>query len=281
MDRAKRAYWNARALLYGGMPLASPLRPADEDVAAYLAGVRRACVGLARPPRALLLGATRALATLPWPAGTRFLALDWSALMIKHRWPSHGAPPDTSFVLGDWRQMPLAAGRFDLVIGDACSAALGTFADCARLHEEVWRVLRPGGYLIQRAVLRPEAPEPLDRLFAQLFAGEIDSMGAFRWRLAMALHGTGGEAVRADRVYSVWRAHVPDAAPVLARTGWDARTLALIEGWKGLEVTLPFPSLSEVRDMTRKHFEMLECRVPTSYALAHCCPMLTLRARRA
>jgi len=281
MDRTKLAYWNERAVLHGGMPLASPLRPADDDIAAYRAGVQHACVGLAQPPQALLLGATPALATLPWPAGTRFLAIDWSALMIKHRWPSRGAPADTSFALGDWRQMPLASQRFDLVVGDACYAALGTFADCVRLHEEVWRVLRPGGYFIQRAVLRPEVPEPLDRLFAQLVAGEIDSMGAFRWRLAMALHGAQGEAVRADRVYRVWHERVPDAAALLARTGWDARTLALIEGWKGLDVTLPFPSLSEVRDMTRTHFEVLECRVPTSYALADCCPTLTLRARRA
>lgn len=279
MRREKLAYWDERAVLYGDMPLASPLRPAAEDLAAYLAAIRRACAGLGRVPDVLLLGVTPALATLSWPPGTRLVAIDWSGPMIAHRWPSRGAPADACLVRGDWRLMPLAPHCVDLVVGDACYAALATFADCARLHEEVWRVLRPEGCFIERAILRPEDPEPLDHLFAQLFAGEIESMGAFRWRLAMALHAAQGEAVRADRVYRVWRERVPDTDRVLACTGWDARTLGLIEGWKGLDVTLPFPSLREVRDMTRARFEIVECRVPSSYALAQCCPVLSLRAR--
>lgn len=277
MDRAKLAYWDSRATRANGRPLPVPIRPAPQDADHWESRLDALC-GRTAPLRALLLGVTPSLATLRWPAGTALLALDWSAAMVRRAWPAAGLPAGAAAVRGDWRRMPLPDASRDLAIGDGCYAALASFADCAAVNGEVARVLRPRGWFFLRCYLRPAAPEPLDALFAALHAGQIGEFEIFVWRLAMALHGDGGQGVRTDEVWRAWQARVPDHRPLFERLGWSDAAHANMAQWGELATTIPFPTLDEVTAMAAPGFELLECSYG-GYEMGDRCARLVLRKR--
>ncbi len=277
MDRSKLAYWDQRATRPAGRPLPAPIRPAGEDIEFWESRLRALCRQRSKL-QALLLGVTPALATLRWPVPTQLLAMDWSGGMIRRVWPAAGLPGFAAPVRGDWRQMPLADASRDLVIGDGCYAALATFADCEALNAEVRRVLRPAGLYCLRCYLRPEEPERLDRLFAELHAGCIGEFEIFVWRLAMALHGPGRVGVRMQEVWRGWHAHVPDTPALLARLGWSEQAYANIAQWRDSRLEMPLPTLSEARAMLAPRFEILECSFG-GYEMGDRCARLVMRKR--
>jgi hypothetical protein len=155
---------------------------------------------------------------------------------------------------------------------------MDSFEACDGLHRELARVLRAGGHFIQRCFLRPEQPEPVDRVFDELLAGRIGSFEVFRRRLAMAIHRPGRVAVSGDEVWRAWHARVPDAEGLARRFGWPLQALRNMDRWRGLRLRFPFPTLSELQDMTQRHFEMIECRYP-EYEMGERCPTVVLRKR--
>src|SRR3954454_13560901 len=96
--------------------LGPPLRPSLEDTAA-------AVKALARwgdvPARAMVLGVTPELVTLPWPAGSIVYAVDRVRPMIDHVLPPG---PDRQAIVADWCDLPLAARSIDVAVGDGCLA---------------------------------------------------------------------------------------------------------------------------------------------------------------
>lgn len=277
MDRSKLAYWDSRASRGTGRTLPVPLRPASADVRFWETLLHAHDAG-AGGLDALLLGVTPSTATLRWPDATRLLALDWSAAMIRRLWPAPGLRVPAAVARGDWRQMPLASARLDLVIGDGCYAALASFADCVAVDTEVCRVLRPGGLYCMRCFLRPPGPEPLEGLLADLQAGRISEFELFIWRLAMALHGDEGEGVSTDRVWNVWRSLVPEPRPLFERLGWSAQAYDNMAQWGHLRTAIPFPTLAEVTRWTAPAFEFLECSYG-DYEMGDRCARLVLRKR--
>jgi SAM-dependent methyltransferase len=281
MDRTKLAYWESRARWLSAAAVPPPNQPTAEDFAGYAARLRACAERVGeRPLDALMLGATGGIATLRWPVGTRLVAVDWSPGMIAKRWPAKGAPPGSTVVRGDWREMPLRDQSIDLAIGDGCYAALANFSDCRLLHDELARVLRADGWVVTRAFLRPERPEPVDALFEDLHSGRIGNLAIFRWRLIMALHGRNPAGARTGDVFDAWQARIRDAKQVIARNGWHPASLALMDSWKNAEVRVPLPTLSEVCEMIAPGFELLDCAYP-AYELGRCCPILVLRPRGA
>lgn len=77
-----------------------------------------------------------------FPAARR-IAVDRSLSQLA-RWPAtrHGG---TTLACADARELPLASGRFDLVL---CVEAAFLFDDRARFLAEARRMLRPGGWLV-------------------------------------------------------------------------------------------------------------------------------------
>lgn len=277
MERTKLAYWESRALRPSGRPLPPPIRPTPQDVAFWESRLRTHC-GHVGELHALLLGVTPSTATMRWPVPTRLLALDWSAAMIRRVWPASGLPAFAAAMRGDWRQMPLPAASHDLVIGDGCYAALASFADCAALNEEAWRVLRPRGWYCLRCYLRPATAEDIDGLFAALEARQIGEFEIFIWRLAMALHGDGGAGVSTDAVWRAWQSRVPDARALFARLGWSEQAFANMAQWEHLASTIPFPTLAQVQAMIAPRFELLECSFG-DYEMGERCARLVMRKR--
>jgi len=277
MDSSKLAYWDVRALRPTGRPLPAPIRPDREDVAYWEDRIRDLC-GRRERLDALLLGVTPALAKLQWPVPTRLVALDWSGAMIRKVWPDSGLPGFAAVVRGDWRQMPLADASRDLVVGDGCYAALATFADCAALNAEAWRVLRARGLYCLRCYLRPDPPESLDGLFAELRAGRIGEFELAVWRLAMALHGPQGVGVYTDDIWRAWHAQVPDTQALFSRLGWDMKAYANIAQWELFHTPMPLPTLAEARAMLEPRFELLDCSYG-SYEMGDRCARLLMRKR--
>jgi hypothetical protein len=277
--REKLPYWEKRSTLQTGRPMPAPIRPADSDIALYAdRALARSAASMRGGLEVLMLGVTRAIAAMPWPAGTSLLAVDWSRGMIRRFWPAGEVPAGANLAIGDWREMPVAGASRDFVVGDACYAALATLDDCAALHAELARVLRPGAWWVQRSFLRPETPENLDRLFAELETGRIGVFEVFCWRLAMALHGQAGEGVRCDDVWREWSGRMRDPRALFERLGWAPAILATIERWQGEATRILFPSLAEVRRLAAPDFEVLEIRYP-DYEMGDRCPMLVLRRR--
>jgi SAM-dependent methyltransferase len=215
---------------------------------------------------------------MKWPPGAFVSAIDWSMQMIRRRGLADGGAAGT-IVAADWRQMPFGDSRMDVVIGDGVYASLNSFEDCVAVNGEVWRVLRPGGWFVQRCFLRPEQPESVDPLFRDLLECRIDSIDVFRWRLAMALHPRSGASLRAGDVWDEWSRRMPDTQPLLERRGWTIADLVPIERWRGEDTQVPMPSQAEFRAMTSPRFELLEHLVP-AYPMGDCFPTMVLRAHR-
>ncbi|HUJ85927.1 MAG TPA: methyltransferase domain-containing protein [Burkholderiales bacterium] len=279
MERPKRAYWEDRSSGPPAQTYPAPLAPCAADVLTLEARVEAHARGLGRRPlRALLLGVTRPLAEMRMPAGASLLAVDWSRAMIARWWAERPRAGLRAAVLADWRELPFGTACLDLALGDGCYAALGSFEECADVNAELRRVLRPGGQFVQRCFVRPDAPEPLDALFGDLGAGRIRVFEVFCWRLAMALHDDSRRGVKLHDVWRVWNARAQDPAALLARLGWNARALGMIERWRGVELRMPFPTLAELRALAAPWFELEACSF-AGYEMGDRCAYLALRAR--
>lgn len=246
--------------------LGPPLRPSPADVAIF----EEVAAGGGATPRALLLGVTPELALMRWPAGTRLLAIDRCPGMISLVWPGHGRP-DTLAVLGNWLSPPLAAGALDLVVGDGCFTILSWPEGYRQVAAALREIMAPGGLLALRFFVRPERPESLARVRADLRAGRIGSFHACKWRLAMALHGPDGAGgVRLADIWQAWRE--TDFIP----PGWSPAAVATIDNYRGVATRYSFPTLAEVRQAFQGLFREEACR-HGDYELAERCPLLVFR----
>ena len=277
LDRGKREYWERRAKLLFSYPVPPPLRPADSDIALYASWVRMRASSLGGQAfNVAVLGVTRAIAAMPWPVGADILALDWSHTAARKLWPSGSAPRGSNVAIADWRELPLPDGCMDLAIGDTCYSAMSSREDSARLHEEVARVSKPGAWWIQRCFVRPEMPDRVDLLFSELESRRISAFEIFCFRLAMALQRDRDEGVRCGDVWKEWTRRVHEPAVLLQDLSWNPGSLAFIDRWKDEDARLYFPSMSDIRELVRPDFEIIETRFP-DYEMGECCPMIVLQ----
>lgn len=234
-------YWEA---LSGQWIIVPPLCPSPADIAGYEGHAAAAQRGDSLD--ALLLGLTPSIATMRWPAGTRLIATDWAANMIRSLWGHADTPPGASAVRGDWRELPFSDASFDSIIGDGCYTAVGALSEIAALNREVRRVLRTGGMFCQRCFCRPAQSLHADELFEGLFTGRLRNLDLFRWLLAMSVQGDNDEGVRLRAVWEVWHRRVPNALACGAQLGWSREALVNIERWRELDTCYLFPDRAQL-----------------------------------
>lgn len=256
--------------------LGSPLRPAPEDIEF----VERAVFewydrAHPRSVRALLLGVTPELALMEWPAHTRLTAVDRSAPMIGAVWP--GAALGQPAVRGVWTSLPLAARSQHVAVGDGCLVLLAA-REYAAFFSELGRVLTRGGLLVLRVFLRPETPEPVSAVLNDLARGRIASVHAFKWRLAMALHGGLEAGVLLSAIWEAAQPALADAAGLERRLGWPREAIGTLEAYRGSATRYTFPTLDEARAALAPYFEESSYHAP-EYELGERCPTLVLRPR--
>ena len=116
--------------------------------------------------------------------------------MIESLWP--GAQFGTA-LCAEWSDPPLPAASQDIVVGDGCFSALVTRDEYRALVRAVRRIMRDDGIFLMRYFLRPDDAEPVGRVFDDLLNARIGNFHAFKWRLAMALHGSLDDGVRPGR----------------------------------------------------------------------------------
>jgi hypothetical protein len=254
----------------------SPLRPAPEDVRIYEREFRR-WHAAARPDplHGLLLGVTPEIATMPWPPETCLIAADESRAMIRGVWP--GAALGQAAVCARWQALPLADGTQHVVIGDGCLSAL-TEGRYETMRRSLRRVLDPRGLLLLRFFTRPDRSEPVANVFDDLLAGRIGNFHVFKWRLAMAQHGSLSDGVRLADVWDVWHAAVPRPEDLARNLGWPLPVILTIDDFQGVAAYYTFPTLAEARRVMSDGFEEVACHFP-AYELGERCPIIAFRPR--
>lgn len=278
MDHSQLAYWESRARSWS---IAPPLSPSREDIAWYEARAKARADELAGSEmRALLLGATRSIATMSWPQRTSLLVVDWADGMIR-RVGSGGGPPKTMLALrADWRELPLATGSMHLAIGDGSSGVMPSTADAKRYFREVSRVLGAGGIYCERCFCRPQRARSVKELFEALFAGRLRDLDLFRLLLAMTLQSSPRDGVSLHRVWRVWNENVPDPSAARERYGWTAQAIGNFEAWRQSDGRYSYLSQDEVALLAEPFFEVLARDLP-GYETRDYFPRFVMRARAA
>ncbi|MDX2221076.1 MAG: class I SAM-dependent methyltransferase [Burkholderiales bacterium] len=267
MTRAGVARWDTLSLTWHVEP---PLAPAASDIAFY-----ERLVASAAPRRALMLGATPAVAGMHWPPGLHLTATDWSGGMLGRVWPAQRAPADASRVRADWRSLPYEDSTFDVVVGDGCYSVFDRPEYIDLLNAEIARVLRPGGTFCIRCHRRPDELPSVDSVFADLLKGQPANLDLFRWKLATAVQGDTENGVRLGDVWDVWHRHVPDPHSIGRQFGWTDRAIANIEAWKDSQARYLFPSLRFLISEGQRRFSQVAVELP-DYEWGEQFPRLTL-----
>ncbi len=271
---AQTDHWNQHARQWS--LIGPPLRPAAQDVQLLeteLCGwQKRADAG---SPRALLCGVTPEIAAMQWPPGTWLTAIDHSRSMIAGVWPGSCAPG--AAVCGSWFSLPLAAASQDILIGDGCYSLLVGRSNYLAFSAELRRVAAGGTLLLMRYFVRPQQPETRGAVIDDLWHGRIGNFHVFKWRLAMALHGSLEQGVRLGDIWNAWHEAVPDPARLAAQLGWREEVVNTISNYRGVDTRYSFPTLEEARALVGD-FEIVSTRIP-DYELGARCPTLVMRPK--
>lgn len=266
-------HWSQHARQWG--LIGPPLRPAPEDIHLLESEIQdwhaREVIAV---PRALLCGVTPEIAAMRWPAGTRLIAVDHSRPMIAGVWPA--AAPGAA-VCGNWFVLPLASASQHLLIGDGCYSLLTGRSSYSAFSAELRRVAAPNGLLAMRYFVRPAQSEPVEKIVDDLWQKRIGNFHVFKWRLAMALHGTLEQGVRLGDIWTAWHQAVPDPAKLAAHLQWRPEVVHTIHNYRDVNTRYSFPTLPEILALAGE-FEVLATHKP-SYELGERCPTLIMRPR--
>src|SRR5262249_37420376 len=146
------------------------------------------------------------------------------------------------------------------------------------LARSVRRVVRPRGLVLMRFFTRPEHSEPAEQVFSDLRAGRIGSFHAFKWRLAMALHGSLGAGVRLCDIWNAWHDGISRPEELARERGWPLPVVLTIDDFRGVEARYTFPTLAEARAAMAGGFEEVSRTFP-KYELGERCPILAFRPK--
>jgi len=265
-------HWNEHARQWE--LIGTPLRPAVEDIRFLESRLDQWHARTAvAAPLALVCGVTVEIGAMRWPRGTRLTAVDHSLPMISGVWPARQAPG--AAVCGDWLKLPLADASQHLLIGDGCYSLLVGPDRYAAFSAELRRVAGPDALFAMRYFLRPAQAEPVARVIDDLWQKRIGNFHVFKWRLAMALHGTLEEGVRLGDIWNAWHEAAPDPAALAMHLGWRPEIVNTIHNYRNVDTRYSFPTLEEARGQLGA-FEIVEMHTP-SYELGERCPTLIMR----
>jgi hypothetical protein len=245
--------------------LGPPLRP-HRDV---VASIRAQLAG--HDARVLLLGVTPELADL----GQFTCAVDHSAGAAAHVWP--GDTATRTVVRAEWQRIPCGAGSFSAAIGDGSLNCLAWPGGYVRLFDELARLVRPGGRSVLRVYVRPTPGEALDQVRAAVIAGDVGSVHALKWRIAMAICGEQAQAnLEVWRISDAFTRLFPCRRELTRVTGWSEGRLAQMDVYAGVPDVYSFPSAGEITALFADGRVRATWCSSGSYELAERCPLVVL-----
>jgi SAM-dependent methyltransferase len=249
-----------------------PYRPHRDDTAV----VERVAAALAAEGgalRAVILGVTPQTVGCAWPAETRLTAIDSSQAVIDALWPPPGTPAGAEAICAEWTALPFEDGSVDLVAADGSVACFDYPDGFARLLREVRRVLKPTGRFVARTFLRPEQPERIDDILADLHAGRIGGPYPLKMRFSMTFHEP-GLGISRGKWRDAWFALFPDQEASARRFGWSLERFTL-PSRAATDEYIYYPTLNQLRAVTARSFEEVGFSTG-NYELAARCPTLVL-----
>ena len=267
---AQGAVWTRHAAQWSRV--GAPLRPGPEDCD-HFADLLYPVLG---PGASLgILGVTPELIQLAWPAGTRLQAFDHSQAMVDALWAPNPAIP-SQVCVARWETLPCADASLDAVAGDNSLGVMASLGDQEPVLRSLARVLRPGGRLVLRYFVRPDRPEPDDRVAADALAGRIRSFHALKWRVAMTLSEAPGYSVAVADIHRRFERLFPDRERLARAGGWPSELIDTIDAYADAPTRYAFPTLEAAIAMARPWFEVTDVR-QGSYELAERCPIVAMR----
>jgi SAM-dependent methyltransferase len=254
--------------------LASPLRPAEQDIAIFQSVVDE-CAGIDRRPlRGLILGVTPELYHLAWPEGSRVMAADRTPEMIDYVWPG----PKSDVFAADWATIPAGDGGFDLVLSDGSLHLLDYPHAQTRLKRELARLSSPGSLVCFRLFVPPPRRETPQEIFDALLAGGIRDLNCLKFRLWMALQEKPSKGVAVRDVWQAVHAHAPDLDKLARRLGWNPDHVRAIDAYRHATSRYYLVGVDAVVGLFTADgdFEVLRVEVP-DYTLGEQCPTVVFR----
>ena len=245
-------------------------------VATQVAALKKAQAG--KTLNALLLGVTPEYALLPWPAGTVFTAVDQSADMIAKVWPSKHLPHSFKALAGQWTTLPLASGTVDLAMGDGISTVLPHWSFMDTILAELHRVCAPRATVILRLFVKPDTPDSLAQLMADLESGHLQGFHAFKLRLLMLLQENLHDGVKPRQAWRAWHQLQTQHAACIAARQWPAAVMNTIEAYAQSDDTYWFPTMNQALASIEKYFTPRQIQ-HSDVELGSRCPLYVLERR--
>ncbi|MGA1410130.1 MAG: class I SAM-dependent methyltransferase [Prochlorotrichaceae cyanobacterium] len=225
-----------------------------------------------------LLGVTPELAILDWPEQSCLTAIDSSEKMINAVWV--GDRPHRKVIRGDWRSLPFEPQSCHAILGDGCLTLLDYPQGYQAIFQELARVLHPQGLISLRCFVRPEIPESVDSIFADLWTSKIETFHGFKLRLAMALQQNLAKGVAMVEVWNCWQQSIADPTALFETLHWPQALESTIAMYQNSTARYTFPTRLELQQiMANAGFQEKAVCIPT-YDLGDRCPTLILQLRQ-
>ena len=205
----------------------------------------------------------------------QLLAVDRSEMMIAKLWL--GNSENRHVLQDDWLTMELPRHGFAASIGDGSFNAVGYPEGHIRLYSQLRKFVAPGGQLVFRVYLTPDAGETVIDLVRLSTRAADCSFQVFKWRLMMAMVSeTGNPNININEVWLHFQRLFPDRMALSRATGWEMRDIDSIDVYRGSTEVYSFPTRAQLFDAIPPDFERTLKRVG-SYELAERCPLLIIR----
>lgn len=242
-----------------------PLRPNAEVVA----GIRE-CLAQRRRS-VLILGVTPEFADL----ADDVLAVDSSADMIRAIWP--GDTDSRRAIEGNWQALPCEAASRQSAVCDGGLTLLPFPDGYEAVFGQLARVLEPGGRAVIRAFCVPEPCESLDDLKNAAWNGELQTIHALKFRLAMArvAERETVNIVLRD-VWDDFAALFPDRAKLAEATGWSAQAIDTIDFYRESDTVYSYPTADRLAELASPFFADVSLVHVGTYEMADRSPLLVL-----
>lgn len=146
------------------------------------------------------------------------------------------------------------------------------------MFTEAARALKSEGALVLRCFVRPDRAETLDAVATAALAGDVGSMHALEWRIAMALEVDHTFSVAVVDIRAAFERLFPDRDRLASITGWAFQTIDTIDAYRGVATRYSFPTLAAIRTAAVPLFELGEVRCGR-YELAERCPTVLFERR--
>jgi hypothetical protein len=244
------------------------LRPPQAVTAGMAAHTAAAVEG--HDERVLLLGVTPALSGI----GRELVAVDRSPKMIALVWL--GDDERRRVVGADWRWMD-PGGDFSAVVGDGSLNCVAYPAGYEQVLARLTVVLRRPARFAVRFFVTPDPCESVEALGAATIAGQVESIHALKWRLAMAIVAERGDVnIAAVDILARFDALFPDRTELMCRTGWTMDEIGTLDFYRGSSDVLSFPTVEQIRAVVPPGFSELRLMKSGDYDLSERCPVVVM-----